>query len=139
MLVRLVALLAVVAGALASAPAMAQKGTEFPLLTIQDPGRPFTPIQGGCFFQMNSNLFNVDFSGKIPPTAVMLDNAVKLAGENIEAIAKKVNADALLGMTVSPLMVNDPVSGKPSLMLSGIWLCGTFVRYNPPTKVSAAN
>ncbi len=101
----------------------AQQQERFLTATITDIGRPYSVIDGVCFFEANPRLTN-------PSTAGMLESALQAASKRLNEIAKKAGADALVGMQVTPVMIPDPLNPRDVLTNSGVYLCGTLVKFN---------
>ncbi len=90
--------------------------------TTADIGRPYTVIDTVCFFQTNTNFISKSY-------ASMFQSAIDAAGKVIDATGKKIGADGLVGMQVTPLLIPSPVNPGDLISNSGVFICGTWVRF----------
>lgn len=108
-------------GCLIAAPAVAAE-SDFMMVTGSDIGRPYKVINGTCVFKVNPRLINPSVEG-------MLNSALQEAGKQLIGTAQKIGANAITNMTVTPLLIPDPVNPRDLLTNSGVFVCGTFVKF----------
>jgi hypothetical protein len=96
----------------------------FLMVTITDIGQPYKVIDGGCAYSNSPDLFDKSASS-------YFQSAFFAAAKMMEQIAKAHGADAVVGMTVTPLAAVDPLTKGFSLAFSGVNVCGTFVKLGP--------
>lgn len=84
------------------------------LYTIENIGRPYTPLEGLCVYQEAKG-----FSFKVDP----IEGAIKGAFAQMEARATEIGADALIGFDVDFANRTQKDEGR-------VVLCGTLVKYD---------
>ena len=83
------------------------------LFTIENIGRPYTPLEGLCVYQEAKG-----FSFKVDP----IDGAIKGAFAQMEARAEEIGADALVSFDIDFANRTQKDEGR-------VVLCGTLVKY----------
>ena len=85
-----------------------------PTYTIENIGRPYTPLEGLCVYQEARG-----FSFKVDP----IDGAVKAAFAQMEARAGEIGADALVAFDIDFANRTQKDEGR-------VILCGTLVKFD---------
>lgn len=103
-------------------PALAAAPERFLTVTITDIGRPYTIIDGFCFFKGQTNDISLSME-------TMFGSALTAANKVIVANAKAVGADAVVGMNIQAVGIPDPSNAANYFSHSGVMVCGTWVKF----------